>query len=49
MRELYIVAVALVILWLIGFVGMSANGIIHLLLLFAAICIGIPLFVNKRL
>lgn len=36
---LYAVAVVLVILWAIGFLGMHAGGIIHLLLVIALIAI----------
>lgn len=36
---LYIVAVILIIAWLIGFVGYSAGGLIHVLLVIAVIAI----------
>ncbi|MBK8703084.1 MAG: lmo0937 family membrane protein [Saprospiraceae bacterium] len=36
---LYIVAVILVIAWLIGFVGYSAGGLIHVLLVIAIIVV----------
>jgi len=36
---LYIVAVVLVIAWLIGFLGYSAGGLIHILLVLAVISI----------
>lgn len=36
---LYAIAVILVILWAIGFLGMHAGGIIHLLLVIALIAI----------
>jgi hypothetical protein len=36
---LYIVAVVLVIAWLIGLVGFHATGIIHILLVIAAISV----------
>jgi uncharacterized membrane protein YtjA (UPF0391 family) len=36
---LYIVAVILVIAWAIGFVGYSAGGIIHILLVIAVIAV----------
>lgn len=36
---LYIVAVILIIAWLIGFVGYSAGGLIHVLLVIAIIVI----------
>lgn len=36
---LYIVAVILVIAWLIGFLGYSAGGLIHILLVLAVISV----------
>lgn len=36
---LYIVAVVLIIAWLIGFLGYSAGGLIHILLVVAIIAI----------
>ena len=36
---LYIIAVILIIAWLIGFVGYSAGGLIHILLVIALIAI----------
>ena len=36
---LYVVAVILVIAWAIGFIGYSAGGLIHLLLVIAIIAI----------
>jgi hypothetical protein len=36
---LYVVAVILVIAWLIGFIGYSAGGMIHILLVIAVIAI----------
>ncbi|HEY8511356.1 MAG TPA: lmo0937 family membrane protein [Cyclobacteriaceae bacterium] len=36
---LYIVAVVLVIAWLIGFLGYSAGGMIHILLVLAIISV----------
>ena len=36
---LYVVAVVLVILWAIGFLGYSAGGLIHVLLVIALIAI----------
>lgn len=36
---LYIIAVILVIAWLIGFIGYSAGGIIHILLVIAIIVV----------
>jgi hypothetical protein len=36
---LYIIAVVLIIAWAIGFIGYSAGGIIHILLVLAIIAI----------
>jgi hypothetical protein len=36
---LYILAAVLIILWLIGYFGFNAGGLIHLLIFFAAIAI----------
>jgi hypothetical protein len=36
---LYIIAVLLIIGWLIGFIGYSAGGLIHILLVIAVIAI----------
>jgi len=36
---LYTVAVILIILWVIGFLGFHAGGIIHILLVIAAVAI----------
>lgn len=36
---LYVIAVILVIAWVIGFVGYSAGGLIHLLLVIALISV----------
>ncbi len=36
---LYIIAVILIIAWAIGFIGYSAGGIIHILLVIAVIAI----------
>jgi len=45
---LYIVAVILVIAWLVGFVGYSTGGIIHILLVIAAIAVIFQLIQGKR-
>ena len=37
---LYVVAVILIIIWAIGFIGYNAGGIIHILLVIAIIEIG---------
>lgn len=36
---LYLIAVILIIGWLIGFIGYSANGLIHILLVIAVVAI----------
>lgn len=36
---LYIIAVILIISWAIGFLGYSAGGLIHILLVFAVIAV----------
>jgi hypothetical protein len=45
---LYTVAVILVILWLIGFVFLNAGGIIHILLVIAAIAILLRIIQGKK-
>jgi hypothetical protein len=45
---LYIIALILVIAWLIGFLGYSAGGLIHILLVIAVIAIIINLFTGRR-
>ena len=44
---LYIIAVILIIAWAIGFIGYSAGGIIHILLVIAVIAIIIKLFQGR--
>ena len=46
---LYTVAVILIILWAIGFVGFHAGGIIHLLLVIAVIAILLRVIQGKKL
>ncbi len=46
---LYIIAVILIIAWLIGFLGYSAGGLIHILLVIAIIAVLIRLFSGRRL
>ena len=46
---LYIVAVVLIIAWDIGFLGYSAGGIIHVLLVIAIIAIVLRLIQGKRI
>jgi predicted ferric reductase len=45
---LYLVAVVLVIAWLIGFIGYSAGGIIHILLVIAVIAILFQIIGGRR-
>jgi hypothetical protein len=45
---LYIVAVILIIAWAIGFIGYSAGGIIHILLVIAVIAIIFRLISGRR-
>lgn len=45
---LYIIAVILVIGWLVGFIGYSAGGLIHLLLVIAVIAILIDFIQGRR-
>jgi hypothetical protein len=46
---LYIIAVILVIAWLIGFVGLHAGGIIHVLLVIAIIAILFRVISGRRI
>jgi hypothetical protein len=45
---LYIIAVILIIAWAIGFIGYSAGGIIHVLLVIAVIAIIFRLIQGRR-
>jgi predicted ferric reductase len=45
---LYIIAVLLIIGWLIGFVGYSAGGLIHILLVIAVIVILLRVISGRR-
>ncbi len=45
---LYVVAVILVIAWLIGFIGYSTGGIIHILLVIAVIAILLNVIRGRR-
>ena len=45
---LYIIAVILVIGWLVGFIGYSAGGLIHMLLVIAIIAILIDFIQGRR-
>ncbi len=45
---LYIIAVILIISWAIGFIGYSAGGIIHILLVIALIAILVQAFSGRK-
>lgn len=45
---LYIVAVILVIAWAVGFIGYSAGGLIHILLVIAVIAILFRIISGKK-
>jgi hypothetical protein len=45
---LYLIAVILVIAWLIGFVGYSSGGIIHILLVIAVIIVLLRVIQGRR-
>lgn len=46
---LYYLAVVLIIAWAIGFIGYSAGGLIHILLVIAIIAIVIRIIQGRRL
>jgi hypothetical protein len=46
---LYIIAVVLIILWAVGFLGYSAGGIIHILLVIALIAILFRLISGRKI
>ena len=46
---LYIIAVILIIAWLVGFVGYSSGGLIHLLLVIAVVVILIRVLQGKKI
>lgn len=45
---LYVIAVILIIAWLIGFIGYSAGGLIHILLVIAVIAILLRVIQGKK-
>jgi len=45
---LYIIAVILIIAWAVGFIGYSAGGIIHVLLVIAVIAIIIKILQGRK-
>jgi hypothetical protein len=46
---LYLVAVILIIAWLVGFVGYSTGGLIHILLVIAVIAILLQVIQGRRI
>ncbi len=46
---LYLVAVILIIAWAVGFIGYSAGGIIHILLIIAVIAILLRVIQGRRI
>ena len=46
---LYVIAVILIVAWAIGFIGYSAGGIIHILLVIALIAIILRLIQGKKI
>jgi len=45
---LYLVAAALVIFWIVGVVGYSTGGMIHVLLVLAVISFSVEIIMSKR-
>ena len=45
---LYLIAVILIIAWLIGFVGYSAGGLIHILLVIAIVAILLRIISGRK-
>ena len=46
---LYLVAVILIIAWLIGFIGYSTGGLIHVLLVIAVIAVLLRVIQGKKI
>jgi predicted ferric reductase len=46
---LYVIAVILIIAWAIGFIGYSAGGIIHILLVIALIAVILRVIQGRRI
>ena len=46
---LYLIAVVLIIGWLVGFIGYSAGGLIHVLLVIAVIAILLRIISGKKI
>ena len=47
-NEPYLIAAILIIAWLIGFVGYSAGGLIHILLVIAIVAILLRIISGRR-
>lgn len=47
--SLYTIAIILVLLWAVGFLGFNAHGIIHILLVFAVIAVLLRIIQGKKL
>jgi hypothetical protein len=46
---LYIIAVVLIILWAIGYVGFNAGGLIHILLVIALVAVILRVIQGKKI
>ena len=46
---LYVVAFLLLVIWAVGFVGLQAGGLIHLLLVLAAISVAVRILQRRPL
>ncbi len=46
---LYIIAVILIILWAVGYLGINAGGLIHILLIIAVIAVLFQVIQGKRI
>jgi hypothetical protein len=46
---LYLIAAVLIICWLIGFVGYSSGGLIHILIIIAVIAVLLRVVQGKRI
>lgn len=45
---IYIIAVVLVIIWAVGFIGYSAGGLIHILLVIAVVVVLLRVIQGKK-
>jgi hypothetical protein len=49
MRSLfYLIALVLILAWSIGFIGYGMGGVIHILLVFAVISVGLRVLLEKK-